>query len=97
MSIFAAQHAFSSWMCVVVSCRGDIDEQPTVKIHPSRVNNVQLIRLLSVDVVRVDLQHIISAFWDARRLVVENGHVVVGGKVLHRRFGDLNIGVGIPG
>lgn len=96
MPILAAQHPFSSWVCIIVSRSRDIDEEPAGNIGPSRINDVQLIRLLPIDVVRVDLQHIISAFWYARRLVVEDGHVVVGCKVVHRRFGYLDIRIGIP-
>jgi hypothetical protein len=94
--VFAAQHPLSSWMCIVVPRSRNINEQSTRNISPSRINDVQPIRLLSIEIMRVHLQHIISAFWYARSLVVEDSHVVVGREVVHRRFGDLDIGIGIP-
>ena len=96
MPILAAQHSFTSWVCIVVSGSRDIDEQSTRSINPSCIDNIQLIRLLPIHVMRIDLQHVISAFWYAWGLIVEDGHVVVGCKVVHRRFGYLDIGVRIP-
>ena len=94
--VFTAQHALSSWMCIVVPRSRNVNKQSTRDISPSRINDVQPIRLLSIDIVRVYLQHVISAFRYARSLVVEDGHVVIGREVVHRRFGDLDIGIRIP-
>lgn len=77
MSILATQHARSSRMRVVVPRGRDINEQPTRRVNPSCIDNIESIRLFAIEVVWVDLQHVIPSFWYPRRPVVENGHVVV--------------------
>lgn len=77
MAILTAQHPLACWMGIIVSRSRDIDKQSTGGIHPSRINNIQFISLLAVDIMRVDFQHIVPAFWYPRRLVVEDGHVVI--------------------
>ena len=84
-------------MRVVVARGGDVDEQPADGVDPARVDDVVPVRLLAVDVVRVDLEQVVAAVGDAGRAVVEDGHVVVRGQVVHRGLGDLHVGVGVPG
>jgi len=83
-------------MSKVISSSCDINEQPAICINPSRINDIQFIRLLAVDVIWVDLQHVVSAFWNAGGFVMEYAHVVVWSKVVHRWFGDLDVGIGVP-
>ncbi len=83
-------------MSLVVPRSGNVNKQSARRIHPSRIDHIQLVRLFPVHIVGVDLQHIISSFRYARRLVMEDGHVVIAGEVVHRGFGHLDIGIGIP-
>ena len=83
MPIFATQHSLSSRVRIIISRRRDIDEQSTRGINPSRINDIHPISLVASDVMRVDLQHVISAFWYSRSLVVEDSHVVIRGEVVH--------------
>ena len=96
VAVLTTQHPLSGWVCIIVSRSRNIDEQSTRSVNPSCINNIQPIRLLPIDIVRVDLQHVISAFWYARSLVMEDSHVVVRREEMHRSFGDLNIGVRVP-
>lgn len=74
----------------------NIDEEAACRIDPSGVNDIEFVRLLSVDVVRVNLQHVISTLGDARRPIVKYRHIVVIGEVMYRSLGHLDIGVCIP-
>lgn len=77
MAILAAQYPLPSGMRVVVPRCRDIDKQATRRIHPTRIDHIQLVRLFAVHVMRIDLEHVIATVRDARGLVVEDGHVVV--------------------
>jgi hypothetical protein len=96
MTILAAQHARSRWMGIIVSRSRDIDKQPARSIHPSGVNNIQLIALLPVDIMGIDFQHVVPALRYPRRLVMEYRHVVIRSKVMHRSLRNLDVGIGIP-
>jgi len=83
MSVFAAQYSLSSRVCIVISHGCDINEQSRGGIDPSCINHIQLVRLLPIDVMRIDFQHIISSFRNSWRLIMENTHVVIRGEEVH--------------
>lgn len=80
----------------VVPDSSNVDEKAACRIDPPCVYDIEFVRLLSVDVVRVHLQHVISTLGDARRPVVEDGHIVVGAEIMDSSLGHLDIGICIP-
>lgn len=96
MAVLAAQHTLPCRVGMVISRGRDVNEQSTRGVDPSRIDHIQLVRLFPIHIVRIDLQHVISAFWDPWCLVVEDSHVVVGREVVNGFFRDLDVGVGIP-
>jgi len=96
VSILAAQNPWSGWMCVILAYCRDINKQATIRIHPTRINDVQLIALIPNLVEWINLEHIIAALGYPRCSIMEDGHVVVAREEVHRFFSHLHVDVGVP-
>ena len=60
-----------------------IDEKPRLSIDPPRIDHVELVFGISVDVRRVDLEHIVSTFGNMWQMVMVHRQVVVGCEKMH--------------
>lgn len=83
VAVLAAQDPLAGRVGQVIPRRRDVDEETTLGIDPPRVDDIQLIGLLSDFVVRIDLQEVVSALGDPRRLIMEDRHVVISREVVH--------------
>lgn len=57
-----------------------INEKPRLRINPARVNHIQLIERSFGCETGIYFEEVVSALWDVREVVVEDGHVIVAGE-----------------
>lgn len=91
VTVFARQHSLASWMSQVVPDSGNVDKHAAMHVDPPRINLIERIGLLPIDIMWVDLQQILSPSSLAWCPVVIRRHVVVGGKKEHAGFRYLTI------
>jgi hypothetical protein len=83
--------------CIICPHRRDIDKQSGRSVNPSPVDDIRFVHLRSDDIVRVDLKKVGPSPVDIREIEMMLRHVIVVGKEVDRRFGNLNIEVVVPG
>jgi len=81
--ILTTNHAHTRRMRQIIPRSRNIDKQATSGIDPSRINNILLVFLIANDIMRIDFEHVISPIGYARRLVMEDRHVVVVCDIMH--------------
>lgn len=68
MAIFDHQGSLDAigYPYVVPSDGSDVDEQASLRVDPSRINDIEPVRLCPFHIARVDLEHVVSPFGNVR-------------------------------
>lgn len=97
VTVFAGEYPLACRVCEVVPHGGDVDEHPAVHVDPPRINDVEIVGLLPVDIVWVHLQQVASPLLNLGFLEMKGRHVVIGGEKLYARLGHLHVDIAVPG
>lgn len=70
--------------------RCDVDEQTSLVVDPPRINDIQIVLVGWIGILRIDFEHVIALFIGVDR------HVVVFSEEVDSGIGHLDIDIRVP-